>query len=85
MRVKVGDCWFTPAKGVPVMIELTDADKRSIARMAPEVTRYAVVVDGDPLYDRNTDDRSKVTAWMDEGATAPNPDVVAGRLSEATR
>lgn len=83
MRVKVGDRWFEPAKGVPVMIELTEGDKRNIAAMEPAATRYAVLVDGDPLYDRTTDDRSKVTAWMDEGATAPNPEVTAGRMEHA--
>ena len=85
MRVKVGDCWFEPTKGVPVMVELAEVDKANIAKMTPDATRYAVFVDGDPLYDRATDDRSKVTAWMDEGATAPNPEVTAARLSEATR
>lgn len=63
MRVKVGDQWFEPAEGQPVMVELTKQDKMNIANMVPEATRYALFDDAD---DRTVKDK---LAWMDDGAT----------------
>ncbi|WP_202306484.1 hypothetical protein [Mesorhizobium sp. L-8-10] len=43
------------------MVELTDGDKRNIANMHPEATRYAVFEDDDGWSNEQK------FAWMDEG------------------
>ncbi|WP_066519770.1 hypothetical protein [Sphingobium cloacae] len=40
MRVKVGNEWFSDEPGRPIAVELTLADRRNIANMLPEATRY---------------------------------------------
>lgn len=47
MRIKVGGIWHEAEPGKAVMVEFTDDDKRNIARMAPEATKYAVFTDDD--------------------------------------
>lgn len=64
MRVKVGNTWHECNPGQPIMVELTDADKRNIAGMAPSATRYAVFDDAD-----QTTPAEKLD-WMSEGGAA---------------
>lgn len=54
MRVKIGDKWFEPTIGQPVMIELTQQDKANIDNMHPDATRYAIFDDDD---DRSSERR----------------------------
>ena len=49
MLVKVGDRWFSPEVGKPIMLVLSKWDKDFISRMAPEATRYATFHDDDPM------------------------------------
>jgi hypothetical protein len=44
MRVKIGDTWYD-AKDQPVMIEIDDIQRKQIASMDPEATRYCVYDD----------------------------------------
>lgn len=39
MRVKIGDTWHD-GNEQPVMVELSDADKKNIVNMLPECTKY---------------------------------------------
>lgn len=59
MRVKHGDQWFECEPGKPLMIELTAGDRRNIARMLPDATKYALFDDAEPM---NNGDK---LAWMD--------------------
>lgn len=58
MRVKVGENWFIPMPGQPIMIEMTDADRSNIINMAPHHTKYAAFDD-----DLSNEER---LAWMDQ-------------------
>jgi len=40
MKIKVGDKVYTSADG-PIMVILTPEDKKNIAQMLPECTKYA--------------------------------------------
>lgn len=44
MRVKVGSTWYD-CTVEPVAVELTAEDRKNIANMAPDATRYAVLPD----------------------------------------
>ncbi len=57
MKVKVGDTVYDGER-VPVMVILSDADKRNIINMLPECTKYAVFPDGNP--------QSEIERWMDD-------------------
>lgn len=59
MRIKVGDDWHHVEPGKAIMVELTDADRRNIANMAENATKYAVFDDADP---RSTNQK---LAWME--------------------
>ncbi len=56
MKVKVGNKIYD-GEDAPVMVILSDADKRNIANMLPECTKYASFP-----YGSNDDDMEK---WMD--------------------
>ena len=56
MRIRIGEQVFDDSS-VPMMVELTDADKRNIANMLPECFMYAVFPD-----DFGT--REKMFNWM---------------------
>jgi hypothetical protein len=58
MRVKVGDQWFEVAKGQPLLVELTPADKQNISNMHPDASCYAIFDDAD-----ETSAEEKL-AWM---------------------
>jgi hypothetical protein len=58
MRVKIGDDWHAVELGKPIMIELTKADRRNIAAMLPDATKYAAFDDREPL---SSDEK---LAWM---------------------
>ena len=60
MKVKVGDQVFD-SKDLPVMVVLSEADKRNIENMTPEATMYASFPDGFGTPDQ-------MLAWMDVGA-----------------
>ena len=57
MRVKHGDQWLECELGKPLMVELTEADKRNIANMHPDATKYALFGEGD----MTTEEKQ---AWM---------------------
>lgn len=59
MKVKVGDTVYDGTK-VPVMVILTEEDKKNIAAMTPEQTRYCQFPDG---IDR--EGQQKIRYWMD--------------------
>lgn len=50
MKVKVGNKVYD-GNQEPVMVILTDEDKRNIANMLPECTKYAVCPDDNPQSD----------------------------------
>lgn len=47
MRVKIGDAWHGVDRDRPIMIEVSDADRRNIAGMTPGARFYAVFHDSD--------------------------------------
>lgn len=47
MRVKFGANWLECGPGAPLMVELTKSDRRNIANMASDATKYAVFDDAD--------------------------------------
>lgn len=59
MRVKVGDNWFDVTAEQPIMVELTEADRRNIGAMAPEATKYAAFASDDGRA------VSTMLAWME--------------------
>lgn len=61
MRIKTGSQWFECRPDQPIMVELTDGDKRNIANMHPDATRYAIFDDNDDWS------KEQKLAWMDEG------------------
>jgi hypothetical protein len=62
MKVKIGDTVYD-GEQVPVMVILTDADKRNIANMLPECSKYAAFPDTIP--------QDEIERWMKD---APNPE-----------
>lgn len=58
MRVKAGDRWHAVDTTRAIMIELSDADRRNIANMAPGARFYACFDDKDA---RSPDEK---LAWM---------------------
>lgn len=60
MRVKIGNEWYSD-NDQPIMIELTEGDKKNISNMAEGATRYAV-------YPTNTfgGDSQLAFDWMDD-------------------
>lgn len=61
MRIKVGDTWYEPEKGQPIMVELMPKDRENIKNMAPGFTCYAVFTDDDELTNEQK------LEWMNEG------------------
>ena len=62
MKVKVGDAVYDGNKE-PVMVILTEQDKKNIANMHPEATRYCVY----PTEERWKEDGHKaVKEWMND-------------------
>lgn len=61
MRVKVGQTWYEVTATTPILIEMTEADRRNIANMDPSCTMYAVFGDGDPLTP------AQRLQWMEDG------------------
>lgn len=47
MRVKIGARWHEVASDNALCVELTEADRRNIAAMAPNATKYAVFSEDD--------------------------------------
>ena len=64
MRIKIKDKWHNISPDKPIMIQLSDADKRNIANMHPDCDRYAVFHDDDTM---RSNDRE---VWMDSGYAA---------------
>jgi hypothetical protein len=58
MRIKIGNRWYECKADQSIMIELTEADKMNIAKMAPDATKYACFDDAD---ERTIDEK---LAWM---------------------
>lgn len=61
MRVKVGQTWYEVSAKTPILIEMTDSDRKNIAAMDPTCTMYAVFAEDDPL---TTEQRLQ---WMEDG------------------
>jgi len=62
MRVKVGDRWFEPSPGEPIMVEMNSAAKALIRNMRPQDYRLAYFHADDPM---TVEERE---AWMERGA-----------------
>jgi hypothetical protein len=60
MRFKVADTWYEAKPGQPIMVELTDQDKRNILSMVFDGTKYAVFDENNEL---TKEDKFK---WMGE-------------------
>jgi len=60
MKVKVGDTVYDGEKE-PVMVILTDQDKKNIANMLPECSKYCMYPDTD---ENLADDHKKIKEWM---------------------
>jgi hypothetical protein len=58
MKVKIGESWFEPKVGQPIMLVLTDQDKWNISHMAESASKYAAFDENDPL-----DEQAKLE-WM---------------------
>jgi hypothetical protein len=61
MRVKIQDTWFEVKVGQPIMVELTDEDKKNMLPMmtASDGDKYAVFSDEEKLT------REEMLSWMD--------------------
>lgn len=57
MKVKVGNKLYS-AENEPVMVILTDKDKRNISNMDPKATKYVAYPEGM--------DSSKISKWVSE-------------------
>ncbi len=57
MQVKVGDTVYS-SEDQPIMVILTDDDKRNIANMLPECTKYA-------MFQNDWGDEKAKLSWMD--------------------
>lgn len=55
MKVKIGDKIYD-GQHVPVMVILSDTDKKNIANMLPECTKYAEFPDDSP--------QDEIERWM---------------------
>lgn len=66
MRVKVGNTWYDCQPGQPIMVELTDAEKRDLKNLPTDATRYALFARQD------TFNKGTMKDWMDDGATFNN-------------
>lgn len=64
MKVKVGDKMYSGDEQ-PIMVILTDGDKRNITNMLPEATKYAEYPD--------TYDQEEVLRWMEEECRSVMP------------
>ncbi len=62
MRVKVGNEWFEVTPDAPIMVELTDQDKKNIANMHRSCSKYACFDD----YDSKDEDEHY--AWMNDAS-----------------
>ena len=73
VRIKVGDRWYDMRDG-PIMVELSEVDKKNIKNMNPECSRYAEFTD-----EYNDAYLQKLLEWMDEGAQKERPgEIVEG-------
>lgn len=66
MKVKVGDEWFEPEPGRPIMVQLGRQDRLNIINMAHESDRYACF-HGPLSESRSVKDCRE---WMNEGYEA---------------
>lgn len=57
MKIKIGDLFFD-VKDEPVMIILSEQDKKNIENMCPTCTKYAIFPDG------WLEDEEKMREWM---------------------
>ena len=65
MKIKIGQRWYAPRRGRPVMLVLSDDDKRDMAPMfEPEnlQEKYAIFATDDPLFP----DLEAKRKWMGE-------------------
>lgn len=60
MRIKIGSQWFDVGHMQPIMVELTEEDKRNIANMPPDQNRYAQFSNTDLTTDQTR------LAWMQD-------------------
>lgn len=78
MRVKVGDTWYKPEPGQPIMVELSDEDRRTVAGMHRDSCRYAMFADGP----RTDEARTAMREYVMEGMEPDELRVIAnGKLS----
>lgn len=62
MRMKCGNQWFETAPNYPIMVILTDADKKYIADMPPDAHKYAMFDNADML----SITEGEMHEWMNE-------------------
>ena len=64
MKVKIGTRWHEPRRGRPIMLVLSDEDKKGMAPMFSPMrrARYAIFVHGDPLFA----DESERAGWRND-------------------
>lgn len=62
MRVKIKDVWFEVKLGQPIMVELSDDDKKNLASLVTsgDGNKYAAFDENEKLT------REEMLAWMDE-------------------
>jgi len=60
MRVRIGNWWYAPTSSLPLMVELTEADKALIAHMASDATKYACFAKDEPM------DEEQRKEWMEK-------------------
>jgi len=60
MRVRIGNTWYAPEDGTPIMVTLTPMDRLIINHMSPMDNVYAVFSEGD---EKTMTQEDKI-AWM---------------------
>ena len=60
MRVKIGNHWHSIKPDSAIMVELSDADRRNIANMAPGARFYG------SFHPQDERDEDQKVAWMKE-------------------
>lgn len=58
MRIKVGDKWYDPEPGQPIMVVLSELDKQNLASMKSADDKYA------SFSDQDTMSQAEMLKWM---------------------
>jgi len=68
MKVKIGNTVYDPSE-TPIMVVLSEADKKNISTMSEDNTKYCVYPSTEEWIANGA---KKIKTWMEEIDTAPN-------------